>query len=409
MAWLRIRELANRSLVRNAAFVFATDILRRLLGFAVIYVLVRAMSKDQFGEYQFVLSVFGMVAMFGLPGLNNAVMQSVARGFSGTFRASIAPSMFASAIGSLLLAIVALWKYFVGDFELAVAFLVAAIAFPLVHGLRRWQGYKSGTENFHFILINETLFGFLVSFAVIGAALAQPGSIVWPLVAMLLVLATQNVINTFRVLSRIASDEPNEAGSVGYGIRTTFYLAFNLVANHLDKVLIYAFFSPASVALYFLAEKVAELAKSVAQNIVAVLAPRFAKAETYSRKLDSVLRTLTFVLGVLIILFAFTVLPPGIELLFGRDYVAAIPYAQALLFTVVIGNHATFRNRFVSSKLDERSMRHILIGISVVRMVSSLALVPFFGIVGAVLSTALYRVASTVIVGRIIRSRYLMD
>ena len=205
------------------------------------------------------------------------------------------------------------------------------------------------------------------------------------------------MIFTGYLLKKIDCRAPVETGSIQYGIKTTLYSSLNIIANHIDKLLIYGFFSPASLALYFAAERMSELTKSIGQNLAAVLAPRFAKTESYTDRLDRILNFFSIGLGASIIIFAFTILPRIMDILFGENYIEAIPYAQALLCTLAIGNHASLRNRFVNSKLDEKSNRDITILMSLIRICASAVFVPIFGILGAVVATLIYRISTVVI------------
>jgi len=396
----------HKNLLQNIIFVFALNALQRIFGLATVYVLVRTLTQNQFGDYQFILSIVGVLTIFSLPGLNNAVMQSTARGMWGTFRLVLKPSFLSSLIGSLILCGVGAWYLLVKDSNLFLAFYVAAILFPFTHSLKYWKALKVGKEKFLSLLLIEGSFALLTALLVIGVSLAVPGSIIYPLFIVLAIPAIQNFILTGYMLKKIDRVSPVETGSIQYGIKITLYSSLNIIANHIDKLLIYGFFSPASLALYFAAERMSELTKSIAQNLAAVLAPRFAKTESYTDRLDRILNVFSIGLGTAIIIFAFTFLPWIMNILFEENYTEAIPYAQALLCTVAIGNHASLRNRFVNSKLDEKSNRDITISMSLIRICASAIFVPILGILGAVVATFIYRISTVLIMHHIIKTRY---
>lgn len=396
----------HKSLLQNTVFVFALNALQRFSGLATVYVLVRTLNQDQFGDYQFILSIVGVLTVFSLPGLNNAVMQSTARGMEGTFSHALKPSFLSSLIGSLILCCIGTWYLLVIDSNLFLAFYVAAILFPFTHSLKHWKSLKAGKEEFLSFLLIEGSFALLTALLVIGFSLAIPGSIIYPLFIVLAVPALLNLVLTGYMLQKIAPEAPVETGSIQYGIKTTLYSSLNIIANHIDKLLIYGFFSPASLALYFAAERMSELTKSIGQNLAAVLAPRFAKTGSYTDRLDRILNVFSIGLGAAIIIFSFTFLPLIMSILFGENYIEAIPYAQALLCTVAIGNLASLKNRFVNSKLDEKSNRDITLTMSLIRICASAVFVPIFGILGAVISTLIYRISTVAIIHHVIKTRY---
>ncbi len=396
----------HKSLVQNSFFVFSLNALQRLLGLAMVFVLVRTLDQSQFGDYQFILSLVGILTIFSLPGLTNAVMQSSARGLMGTYRASLKPSLLFSLLGSLILFVIGTWYLFFTENDLYLAFYISSIFFPLAHSLKNWKAVITGEEKFSSILVIEGLFTFITTCLIIGISLVKPGVIIWPLLIVLLVPSIKNLIFTGYLLKKINCDAPIEEGSLSYGMKTTVYSSLNIIANHLDKLLIYFFISPTSLAIYFVAERMSELTKSIGQNLAAVLAPRFAKMENYTDRVDKVLNIFSIGLGVAIIIFALTILPWIMGILFGEKYIEAIPFAQVLLCSVAISNFASLKNRFINSKLDGKSNRDITIWGSLIRIAASAILVPFYGIWGAVIATFIYRIFLAIIVSHIIRARY---
>jgi O-antigen/teichoic acid export membrane protein len=228
-----------------------------------------------------------------------------------------------------------------------------------------------------------------------------------PLSVLLGFQAGLNLLLTWSTSRGIPASASSEAGSISYGTRTTFYSAFNTLANQTDKLLVFYFLSPASLAIYYAAERIPELTKGLVQDAAAVMAPRFAKRDRYTTELDRNLRIMGLLVGVAILILAFAILPWAVTILFGDAYNDSIPYAQALMCSVAIGNVATLRYRYVASKLDEASARIVNVGMSVVRIAASVVLVPLYGILGAVISAFIYRITMVMIVHAIIKKRYL--
>ena len=89
-----IRSLVHLSperlrLYHGVAYIFLLRFIQLGMGLAATYFLVRSMSKESFGEYNMVLNTVGILTIFALSGLNNSIMQAVARGYTGTYRATV--------------------------------------------------------------------------------------------------------------------------------------------------------------------------------------------------------------------------------------------------------------------------------------------------------------------------------
>jgi O-antigen/teichoic acid export membrane protein len=394
-----------RSLARNAVILFALRFLQRLLRLVVLYFVVRALSKNAFGEYQFILSCSALMVVFTLPGLNNAVMQSVARGFSGVYRKAVPRALAASVIGSVVLA--ALGVQHRGAGELGLGFFLAAVLFPLAYGLEQWRAVRTGREDFAAVFRIDGFAVAVLAVLMIAGVTWLPGHLLVPLAVLLGVQTALNTLMTASTLRSMPKETPVEEGSLRYGARTTIYTAFNTAANQIDKLLLFYFLSPTALATFYAAERIPELTKGVVQDVSSVMAPRFAKSARYTAGLDRKLRWIGLGTGAAILVAAFVILPWLVSLVFGNRYDDAVPFAQALMCSIAIGNTATLRYRYIASKLDEASSRFVNITMSLTRIAASLVLVPLYGILGAVISAFIYRVATLIIVQIVIKKRYL--
>lgn len=399
----------KEELIKNCIYMLGFRGFQVLAALATYYFVVRALSKESFGEYQYVLSIISIISIISLKDMNNAVMQSVARGFLGTYRKSISLSLLCNFAGAIVLLGFAGWHYFAQHQELALAFLISAVLFPSVHGLLQWHSIQIGKENFFTNVMHKSGETFLMYMLIIAGVLIMPGTLIIPLLFTLLIPAIHNTVMTILSWRKVPADAPVEQGAITYGVKTTIYSAANILSMHLDKVLLLYFLSPVAVATFVAADRIAELFRNITQDISVILSPKFAKYEHYSRQLDRYLKLYVYIFGAAIIVFTFTLLPPMMLFLFSDKYADSIPYAQALLCSVTIGNMATLRFRFIRSKIDTASHRTVLLTTSIARIVTSLILVPWLGIVGAVASAVLYRIYLTVVVNIMIKKKYPLD
>jgi len=396
-------------IARNAGFLFGLQSLQRILGLLTTYFVVRAISQSSYGEYNFALSLIDVIAIAALPGLGNAVMQSVARQYRGTYRAALRPSFLCSLVGSAVLLGMGGWYLRSGSTALAVAFLGAAALFPFAYGLTQWKGLKMGGEDFAGIARLEGITAVATSLALIVAVLSVSQSIATLVVIILLARSVLNVFVTRRTLGQVGKGEPVESGSIRYGVKTTAYSVFGLVAKHVDKLLLFTFMTPATVGVFVAAERIPELIKEQIKNLAAVAAPRFARHERYTKRVDRAFRLFSFVVGGVIVLVAFTILPWALLLIYGESYRESVPYAQALMCSLAIANTAPLRFRFVSSRQDTASFRDVNAFVAIFRIVVSAVLVPTLGLLGAVLSAFAARIGYVVAINIVMKKRYPLD
>lgn len=392
-------------LYKGVASLFMLRLVQLTMGLAATYFLARSMSKEAFGEYNVVLNAIGIVGMTALTGLNNSLMQAVARGHLGTFRAVVPIAFGGSCLGGGLLAIGG-WYLADSSATLTNGYFFAVLLFPFAYGLTQWKSMAVGQERFTSLLYYDGGSSVLTYALVILSVLYRPGEYIFPIVITLLVPALSNIILTAVEYRKVPKNASVEAQNVRYGIRTTLYSGFGAIGANVDRILLFWFMSPVALALFVAAGRIPDLLSAAMQDVAAVIAPRLAKHENYTKRVDWIFSFISMCYSVVTIALAFLGIPVLLPLLFGSNYVDAIPYAQALTCSIAIGTLANFRFRYIRSRIDERGFRDITLVSSAVRVVAFLALVPPFGIAGAVVAMFIYRLALVLIVRTVIKRHY---
>lgn len=397
---------ARLQLYHGAASLFILRFIQLGAGLVATYFLARSMSREAFGEYNMVLNAIGVLTVFSLSGLNNSIMQAVARGYAGTYRATVPIAFASSVLGSAVLVALAGWYYWYGHPQLAQGLLIAAFLFPFAHGLLQWKSVITGNGRFGQLLLHDGLASVMTYSLIVVMVLSYPGEYVLPVVVALLIPGLYNVVLTAAKYRQIPADAPVEADNIGYGIETSFFSSLGAIGSNLDRLLLFFFLSPSVLAVFVAAGRIPDLLSGAMQDVSAVLAPRLAKHEAYTRRLDRIFALLSMIYGGAIVLLAFTAMPYLVTFLFGDAYADAVPYAQALTCSAAIGYLANLRFRYIRSRIDARSFRDITLISSAVRVVAFLILVPPFGLVGAVIATFAYRFALMGIVRVAIKRHY---
>ena len=412
-AWRRVAGFLGREgkvlrrLAGDMGSLTAQRVIQRAIGLVSLFFVVRHLSQPDFGQYQFTLIAVTALAFVGLPGLDNAVMQSVARGSEALYRKATRTALFASLTGSILLV--------AGAFllkshrpEAFTPMLAAAVLFPPYIGLTQWKSVLLARTRFPIWAVTESIVSVITHALLISAVLldVQP---LWVFVALYFGPgAVMNIVASLACWARMS--EPGDADETTalfrYGIGASAVSIVSMVADQIERIAIFLLLSPAVLAVYLAGDRLSELVRSVAQDGAAVLAPRFARMTAYEGKLERAVLLICAVAGVGIVVFAFTLAPLLLLLIFGPAYAPSIPFAQALLVSVAVGNVGQFQFRFIRSQLDGESFRTVTLWTSGLRIVAGVGLVYAFGVWGAVATVFLHRLALSLLSSAIIRRRY---
>jgi len=382
-------------------------VLQKGLGLLSVYFLINALTPEVYGQYQFILTVLAIFMVFTLSGSGNAIIQSVARGFPGTYKVLQYHSFFCSLSGSVLLLLIAAWYYWLDEnISLALGFAMTAFLFPLSKGLLQWRAFKAGNKSFTSLAIWEGCTSIVLHLSIIGGVLLVPGDYQIPLLAVLAIPALVNIYQTYAKYNELKLEERYEEGSVEYSLKTTLYSTPTLLATHIEKVLLFFLLSPSALAIYVLAQKIPELLRNLFQDLGAVLAPYLAEYKSFSNNIDQILKIFSLAVGITTLVVFYFFMPWLFEVLFDQTYQEAVPYSLGLMLSVVIGVHANLRYRYIRSQMDSESVRDINLTIALARILVAMICIPIFGLLGAVISVLVQQLIFVYVISKTINKKY---
>lgn len=352
------------------------------------------MTKESFANYQFVVTLIMLGSITALPGMQNVVIQSVARGFPGTYLAASRLSWRCSFLGLLCLAALSGLFATVENWELSAALCIAALLFPASNGIINWQSFQAGREKFRLTAKQQgtTLIianGLIITLSVSG--FSQP----WCLIAVYFgTMAIQNILMTASLRASIDANSVPEPNAIPYGLRTSLYSVANTIGNYLDRVLLFFLIAPEALAIYAIADRFPELIKKNVQSLTHAIIPGLSRKQQYTPALNSKFNRAGLTIAGCILIFAFAVVPWLLPLAYTNEFTEAVVYCQILLLSICVGIFSTLKFSYIQAKMDERGFRNITLVMSGSRIAFSLIMVPFWGAMGAALSTVAYRLVT---------------
>ncbi|NGM71206.1 flippase [Natronolimnobius sp. AArcel1] len=175
-----------------------------------------------------------------------------------------------------------------------------------------------------------------------------------------------------------------------------------IMFKRVDIVLVGAFLTPIAVAYYTLAKQLTEFVIAPASSLGFAVAPTFGESKSSNdiERASSIYRTaLEYNLLLYIPAAAGMILvaDPAIRLVFGADYLGAIPLVQILAIFVVLESI----NKITNDALDYLGRaRHRAIskgGAAILNVGLNLALLPIIGVAGAAISTVVSYVLMVIV------------
>lgn len=343
-----------------------------------------------FGTYQFVISVAGIAAIAGLPGIKTAIVRSIAKKKEGSLTAAFKAKLIWSFIGSAGLLVLAGWYFINENFLLAGAFLVPAIFLPLKLSAGIFASFWQGKKRFDIRTKLSVLSDFGIA-AVLVATLFLTNKLWLILTAFFGGTAFFYTIAYFYTQKKVKNKEIDES-LIPFGKSLTLISIIGTIAEYIDKVILWKFLGPFQLAIYTFALKPVEKVRSFTP-IQGLVLPKLAeKGVKEKERKKSIFRKFLLMFAVSIPLAAIAALvAPFVYKLVFPQYMDSVTYFRPLLLLVAalpIGIIGT-------ALIAEMKTRYLYItntAVPLFKIILFLVLTPFYGIWGIVIAILLAEV-----------------
>jgi O-antigen/teichoic acid export membrane protein len=373
--------------VKNGFWVLLRQIIASLCGLSVSVAFARIASKEILGQYQLALSIISVVSIFSIPGLNVAVMRSIARGNDGDYKKAVKLSFLWSLLGVPALFLVGAY-YFLQNQTLGVSLMLGAVFFPFLYSPNTWDYFFQGkgrfdlsTKYFSFLSVFNSLFIILAVFFFKNNLKVIFSSY----------LISYSLFNSLYFLKslKFVSNSAEDPEMAKYGVFLTKMKVLELIANNIDKILLATFLSPAALASYHIISLLPVKAKNIFKPFGNILFPKMAQAKqplaVILKEKRKILYVMAGFLVVLAVLFYFLVVPVN-KLFFGAKYADAYALSRYYVVLVLIFIPLNLLGRYVQAVRNYRILVLTNAIYPVIQILIDFALILKFGILGAVLA-----------------------
>ncbi len=388
--WRRFVLLSNSLLQIDSAYFVKGGMLAFLnmgvgivSGVIVASVLARFFTKSQLGEYDLILSLASLYAVFALPGINQLIVQSAARGNDGSLSEGFRASVKGMVIGLPVLAAASYYYSQTHNFTIALGLLVLGVLWLFRYPFRLYEPFLMGKKRFGMLSLYTIASGVILSTAVVLTVLLSRS-----------VLATVAVYGVMFILldgwfyhqvKRLVKNTRTDPGQIRYSMYLTLLSVLPLISARVDKVLLAAFFSTAELGVYYVATIIPASLQRLFQSLIDVTFPKIAPLSPASHLEVMHRHAWKFVLFAALTSFAIVVTVPFvIPLLFTSAYREAVWYAQLEAVSFMLFPVNLFLANFLTAQRRTTSQFFVSTMPSIIKVVLAAALIPLFGIVAVI-------------------------
>lgn len=348
------------------------------------------LTKDTYGTYKYVLALVSLLSITTLAGINTSLVQGVARGSEGSFLKSLRVKMVWGMLG-LGAAVIAAGYYFLAEnATLAWALLLSAPFVPLMDPLSLHNTYLQGKKLFRQSIVYYTISQVIATLAV-AAAVFSTRDLYVILAAYFLSWTLARYFFHRRTLKHFPPNDIHDESVILYGKHLTFVGVLTNVAAYVDDLFIFHFLGAAPVAVYNLAAAPIEQVRALSKNLPTLAVPSLTQRSIPEINVLLYRRlAYLFLLGLGMALLYAAAAPYLFTWIFPK-YHDAILISQLFAGTLALRLPTVFLGAVTQSKINLIPPSWLYWGSvpQAVLIASLLVLIPWYGLIGVLLSVYL--------------------
>lgn len=368
------------------------QVVTAVLSLALTMVFANYLPKETYGLYTYILSLAGLLGVFTLTGMNDAVSQATATGDESALRASIKYQLKWNGMQFLAFCVLGGYYLYNGNAIVAISLFVMGVCAPLTAAFNTYGAYLAGKKQFRV----NTLFG-IASTAVyvisMMAIIILNGHVTW-LIAIYSLSTLGTTFAFYIATLRIYKPPAMEShGALKYGRELTFIGFMGPIASQIDKIILTHFWGATQLAVYSLAMAIPNRASIAIKNLLGIAMPKFSTKTPeelnktfYLRIFQGLLVGSLFTIGYIVVSpFVFTYLLP--------KYLDALFYSQLLSVIFIFG----MPNRYTSLLMSSQKLSRLMFFSNTIQIIIRIILYIILGIWGGVLGLIIAQISITII------------
>ncbi|HEY83012.1 MAG TPA: oligosaccharide flippase family protein [Dehalococcoidia bacterium] len=363
-----------------------------LCGLASSVVLARLLSKEAYGQYNYIFSVIGILAISALPGIYVAIAHAAANNHDQVFIRGTKTKLKWSLIGALACLGVGLYYYLNGDSLLAKSFWAVSFLFPFYASFDTFYPFLNGRRRFDLSSWYRSGYWIGLTLAVV-LAVYLTRNLLWVIIAYMATATTLEAAFLFITIRTGKLNKSDDEAAIAYGKRLTGIQAIGLAALQFDKLIIGLALGYAELAVYSIAVMIAGLPNIVSILLSRTIFPKVAVMDEGIAYTEVKTRIPWLMIGVILICGIGALLSPYvIPWLYSSKYLDSVLYTQLLFIPVILGTPAVILRRGVlQARMKARELFKLNLVVSVFELIMLVLFALKFGIFGIILARVLAR------------------
>lgn len=384
-----------RYLIQGGFWLVMAQTLNALVAFLMLIAFANLLPKETFGMYKYILSITAILAIPTLDRMRVAITRSVAVGDEGTLLVATKTQMRWGLLGGIGAIIVALYYFTQGNIQLSLCFLISSAFLPFMDSLNSANAFLAGRKLFKetsWVVATERIIELIVTVLI----LLYSNNILLVVFGYFTINTLTRLVVFYWVVKRFKPNKSVNNSAIGYGKHLSLMSIVGAISGELDKILLWQFLGPLSLAVYSIAQSPVMRIQSVLSSIESLAFPKFATQEKESIKKTLPRKMLHLRLLMIAITAVYIISAPLLYQWFLPKYASSVIYSQFFAI-ILLFLPQKFTGSALTAQTQTRSLYIFSIISPIVKIGFMLILIPIFGIAGAIAASIILYITNAFI------------
>lgn len=386
----------NVYIAKQGGYLMASNVIIALSAFLLSVAFARFLPKEIYGQYRFLLSAFNLLTIFTLQSMNRAVTQSIANGHDGVLSDALKTKLRWGLLGGLAGLGIALYYWFFGNAIYAISFLIMAAFLPIMKGAETYQAFLAGKKLFN-KKAKFTALAHLFSTSLLILTVFFSNNIILIIAVYFASFSFWRTIFLFISVKKFQANQQPDPKMIRYGKHLSFMNIPGIIADELDKILLYKFLGPIQLAIYAFALAPIQHLRSPLQTIQELALPKLATKDKEEIRHELPKKLLKSLLAIAVIVVCYLIIAPYFFSIFYPEYMESVFYSKIFAITLFV-----FPASMMALSLQARIKTKELYKISFITPIVQIGLIavmiPLWGILGAILARLILQIFYSLLV-----------
>jgi O-antigen/teichoic acid export membrane protein len=380
---------------KKSSWIFLHSVITSAGSLILVLLYANYLEPSIFGTFKFLLSLFTVFSAVSLTGLGIAAVREFSRNKENRLPDLYRTNLKWSVVIFIATIICSIYYYIQGNSTLGSGVLIGGLLYPFIQSFLLYESYLIGRQH-----IRQQSILSICKYAVVTGVL-----IITVLLSdnAVLIIATYSIAqlisagSIYYIVSRqYPSSEKITPETLTYSKHLSGMSILTRIANHADQILLFHFLGAAQLAIYVIALTIPQNLKGTFFGLKNIVMPKLASKELADIKKTVPHKAVLFFIVLFVVASLYSILSPFLFIYLLPGYIAAIPYTQALAFTIVFTATMPLRQTFLAHA-RKKELYISQITVPMLKIILGIVLIPLYGIWGAVIALLTTRAYSSLL------------